>query len=112
MKSVTLAVLPDAINPGELEAALQVLVIPYDSAVTPLGPARAFALRGIPRADFGANKFTRRARHAPMPRSEGTDSEKTETVLTKAREGLGHDHRQTTAKRIKIEAQTRGQSAT
>lgn len=106
LKSVTLTVPPNAINFGKAEVALQALVLPYDSAVTPLGPARAFALRGIPRADFGATESAKRARSAPMPKGEGTYSEKTDTVLMKARKGLEDDHRQTTAKKIKIEAQT------
>ena len=104
LKSVKLAVPPNVINPNDFEAALQVLVMPYDKAVTPPGPARAFALRGKPRTYFGANESTKRACSASILGGEATDSEKTETVLTRARKGLEHDQRQTTAKRIKIEA--------
>ena len=104
LKSVKLTVPPNFVNLDHFKASLEVLVMPYNEAVTPPGPARAFALQGKPRTYFGANESTKRACSAPMPRGEATDSEKTGTVLTRARKGLEHDQRQTMAKRIKIEA--------
>ena len=92
-------------HPHKFEAALQVLMLPFDSAVMPLGPARAFALHGTPRSNFGLDKSTKRARSTSRDGSEGTGSEKTETVLTKTGKGLEDDQRQTRAERIKRKAQ-------
>ena len=107
LKSIKLTVLPNRgfVNPDDFEAALQVLMLPCDSAVTPLGPARAFALRDIPRTYFGANEPTKRARSVPRAGGEDNESEKTETVLTKARKGHEDDQIQTVTKKIRMEGQ-------
>ena len=107
LKSVELTGLPNRehVYLDDFEAPLQVLMLPYDSAVTPLGPARAFALRDTPRIYFGANEPTKRARSAPSGGNEDNEFEKTETVLTKARKGHEDDQIQTVTKKIQTEGQ-------
>ncbi|CAF9922756.1 MAG: hypothetical protein HETSPECPRED_005141 [Heterodermia speciosa] len=107
LKSIKLTVLPyrNWVNPDDFKAALQALLLPYDRALTPLGPARAFALDRTPRTYFGANYPTKRALSVLTVGAEDVGSDKTETVFTKAKRGLEDDQRQTGAKRIKLEAQ-------